>query len=130
VKWLSNNASCRRDAVDVASGNFFAPVDNKPTINRVKAGSNVPIKFGYCADGRLDMLATGSPATTFHACGTSTIDDIEETLPTTAGTLTFNPSSGRYQYNWKTDKTWTGQCRTLRFIFQDGTTQEAEFRFT
>ncbi len=109
---------------------FFAPIDNKPTVNRAKAGSNVPIKFAYCTDGRLDILATGSPATTVHQCGTSTIDDIEETLPDSAGTLTFNPSSLRYQYNWKTNKAWIGQCRTLRLTFKNGTTQEAEFRFT
>ncbi len=44
-----------------------------------------------------------------------------------SGGLTF--SDGRYQWNWKTPKTYAGKCYRLDVILIDGTTHSASFRF-
>jgi hypothetical protein len=111
-------------------GGFSQPVDSAPTVNTVKAGANVPLKFTYCADGRLAIFAAGSPASAAHVCGAAPTDALEETGQPGASTLTFDPVTGRYHYNWKTEKGWKGQCRTLVFTFVDGTSVTAEFKFT
>jgi hypothetical protein len=73
---------------------------------------------------------SGSPSSQVHACGNVAIDDIEQTVTASTSGLTFDTTVGRYQYNWKTDKTWSGQCRTFILTFKDGSTRRAEFRFT
>jgi hypothetical protein len=108
---------------------FFSPVDNTPTVNVVKAGAAVPVKFGFCRSGSLQILATGSPSSTAHPCGTAATDEIEFTVTVSTSGLTFDPATGRYQYNWKTDKSWTGHCRTFTLRFTDGTIKTAEFKF-
>ncbi|HUF96971.1 MAG TPA: PxKF domain-containing protein, partial [Ilumatobacter sp.] len=108
---------------------FYAPVDNLPTINTVKAGSNIPLKFKFCSDGRLAIFANGSPTSSAHSCGTGSTAAVEETSPPGANTLSFDASSQRYHYNWKTERSWAGQCRTLTFPLIDGTVVSAEFKF-
>ena len=43
--------------------------------------------------------------------------------------MTYDAGSDRYQYNWKTEKGWSGQCRTLVVKYVDGTIARAEFKF-
>jgi hypothetical protein len=111
-------------------GGFFAPVDNSPMINRVKAGSAVPVKFTFCSSGVLGIFASGSPVSVLHPCGAGAIDDVEQTVTAGSSALSFDPASGRYNYVWKTDKMWTGQCRTLKLTFANQMSVVAEFRFT
>jgi hypothetical protein len=87
------------------------------------------VKFGLCQSGSLQILATGSPSSTAHPCGTAATDEIESTVTVSTSGLTFDPATGRYQYNWKTDKSWTGQCRTFTLRFMDGSIKTAEFKF-
>jgi hypothetical protein len=108
---------------------FFSPVDNTPVVNLVKAASAVPVKFGFCQSGSLSIFTSGSPSSAVHPCGTIETDEIESTVAVSTSGLTFDTVSGRYQYNWKTDKTWVGQCRTLTLRFTNGTVSTAEFKF-
>jgi hypothetical protein len=108
---------------------FFSPVDNAPVVNVVKAGAAVPVKFGFCVSGSLNIFASGTPLSSPHVCGTASTDEIESTVTVSTSGLTFDAASGRYQYNWKTDQAWAGQCRTLTLRFVNGTTKIAEFRF-
>ena len=110
-------------------GGFFQPVDNSPIINQVKAGSSVPVKFTFCPNGDLAIFASGSPSSASHVCGTGPIDPVPLTVATSGPLLKFDPATGRYQFNWNTDKTWTGQCRKLTLTFKDGSTASAEFKF-
>ena len=41
---------------------FFRPVDNLPTVNVVKAGSAIPVKFSLGGDQGLNIFAANSPA--------------------------------------------------------------------
>jgi hypothetical protein len=39
----------------------MAPVDSPPTVNTVKAGAAVPVKFSVNGDRGLDIFAVGYP---------------------------------------------------------------------
>jgi hypothetical protein len=108
---------------------FFAPVDNAPVVNVVKAGSAVPVKFSLGGNRGLGILAAGSPASAPHACSAAPADVLESTATPGSSTLTYDATSGRYHYVWQTAKAWAGSCRTFVLKLSDGTTHTAEFRF-
>ncbi len=43
--------------------------------------------------------------------------------------LTYDATSNRYSYTWKTEKAWKGTCRVLVIRLSDGTDHFAKFRF-
>ncbi|WP_438290592.1 PxKF domain-containing protein [Streptomyces sp. HUAS TT7] len=91
---------------------FFAPVDNPPRVNAKNAGSSVPLKFSLHGDQGLNILAANSPASQQVNCTTGApTGPLEPTTATTA--LTYDSSTDRYTYTWKTDSTWAGTCRHL-----------------
>jgi alpha-tubulin suppressor-like RCC1 family protein len=108
---------------------FYVPVDNAPIVNVVKAGSTVPVKFGLGGDHGLDIFAAGFPISVSQTCDGQVGDALEETALPGSSTLTYDPGTGHYHYNWKTDKAWAGTCRRLVLQFVDGTQATAEFRF-
>lgn len=110
---------------------FLQPVDNAPTVNRVKAGQAIPIKFRLGGDRGLNIFASGSPTSVAVSCTSGAIlDDIEQTVTAGASSLTYAPATQVYNYVWKTEKSWAGTCRRLQVTLVDGTTHTAEFRFT
>jgi CSLREA domain-containing protein len=115
---------------DHAFTGFFAPVDDLPVLNRVKGGQAVPVKFSLGGDQGLDVFVAGSPSVTTIPCaGGAPVDPIETTSSASTSGLSFDPSSGRYTYVWKTDKRWTSGCRELVLAFRDGTVERAQFSF-
>ena len=130
---VGNNAttSCTYSVVYDFHG-FFSPVDNLPTINSVKAGSAVPIKFDLGGNQGLAIFATGYPASVQISCTSSSpIDAIEQTVTAGGSTLSYdatvNAPIGQYVYVWKTSKSWAGTCRRLDVTLADGTTHSANF---
>jgi predicted extracellular nuclease len=125
-------------AVDTASVNViwawsgpFAPVDPVPTLNLVKAGAGVPVKFSLGGDQGLAVMAAGYPRSQQIVCDSSDpVDGIEETVTAGSSSLRYDSGTGRYIYVWKTEKAWAGTCRALYINLIDGTTQRADFRFT
>jgi uncharacterized protein len=109
---------------------FFQPVDNAPTINIVKAGQGVPVKFSLHGNHGLNIFAAGYPKFQFTSCASGTLDAIETTVTAGSSSLSYGPASDQYTYVWKTDKTWAGKCGTLQVKFVDDTTQTALFSFT
>jgi hypothetical protein len=109
---------------------FFQPVDNLPTINLATAGQSIPIKFSLSGNKGVNIFAQGYPASQTIPCtgGTST-DPIEETATAGSSTLTYDPLSDRYQYVWKTEKSWRGTCRQLMVKLKDGSSHVAWFQF-
>ncbi len=108
---------------------FFTPVDNAPVLNVTNSGAVVPVEFGFCASGTLAIFETGSPSSAAHSCGIIPSDKSEEDGAMSTSGLAFDPGSGRYKFNWETDNTWAGQCRTLTLRFTNGATETAEFEF-
>ncbi len=106
---------------------FFAPVDNPPVVNRMKAGRSVPITFSLGGDQGLDVLAPGSPSSAPITCDSNAeLDPVESTEPAGNGGLTYDPDTDTYTYVWKTMKSWTG-CRRLTLALADGTEHVADF---
>ncbi len=108
---------------------FFQPVDNLPTMNTVKAGQAVPVKFSLHGNQGLNIFASGYPTIELVSCTTSVADAIETTVTAGNSSLSYDASSDQYTYVWKTNKAWAGKCGILRVRFADGTTQSALFKF-
>lgn len=110
---------------------FFQPVDNLPTINAVKAGSAVPVKFSLGGNQGLDIFAAGYPASQQIVCSTSApTDQIEQTVTAGSSGLSYDATTDQYSYVWKTDKSWVGTCGQLTLMLKDGTSHTANFEFT
>jgi hypothetical protein len=123
-----NQQGC--NLVTYAFSGFIQPVDNAPTVNTVKAGSAVPVKFSLGGDYGLDIFMAGSPRAVTYACGGGAIDAIEQTVAATVSGLTYSAATGQYTYVWKTDKLWAGGCRRLELSLKDGSTHVALFNFS
>ena len=109
---------------------FFHPVDNLPTLNTVKAGQAIPVKFSLSGDKGLSIFAAGYPKSQVIPCGSTTAEDgIEQTVAAGSSSLSYDPGSNQYNYVWKTDKTWAGTCRQLVVKLVDGTSHVANFKF-
>jgi hypothetical protein len=103
-------------------------VENLPVLNQIKAGRAIPITFGLGGDRGLGVVASGWPKSV--SVSTSPIEAIDPTVSPGAATLSHDPVSGRYQYVWKTPKTWAGTCRQFTLRLADGTDHHLLFRFT
>ena len=108
---------------------FFQPIDNLPTLNTVKAGQAIPVKFSLNGDHGLNIFQAGYPKFEFSSCVSTTMDAIESTVTAGNSSLSYDPTSDQYTYVWKTDKAWAGKCGYLRVRFNDGATYSALFKF-
>jgi hypothetical protein len=114
---------------NVFSG-FEQPVDDRPTVNKAKAGSAVPVKFSLGGDLGVSVFADGYPRSQQIPCGAATdLDGVEQTVAAGASSLSYDPGSDTYTYVWKTDPAWKGTCRQLVLTFADGTVGRADFSF-
>ena len=108
---------------------FFSPVDNPPIVNVAKAGSSVPVKFSLTGYQGMDILPAGSPGSRAVSCDASAPPDtLEQTMTAGSSSLTYDATTDRYGYVWKTDKAWSG-CRELLLRLSDGSLHTANFRF-
>ena len=71
---------------------FFSPVDNLPTLNKVKAGSAVPVKFSLGGNRGLAIFTSGYPRSAVTTCdSTAPVDGIEETVNPGASRADLRP---------------------------------------
>jgi hypothetical protein len=109
---------------------FFQPIDNLPTLNVATAGSSIPVKFSLGGNHGLAIFADGYPASSPIPCDASDPGvTIEETVTAGGSSLSYDTTTDRYTYVWKTDKTWKGTCRMLVVTFSDDSQYVAKFRF-
>jgi hypothetical protein len=119
-----------REANTFAFAGFFAPVNNAPTVNAVKAGSAVPVKFTLGGDFGLNILA-GAPTAPAVACTPGNVtDSLTEVSSAGNSGLQFDPSTLVYTFVWKTDKSFAGTCREFRLTLSDGSVHTARFQFS
>jgi probable HAF family extracellular repeat protein len=110
---------------------FFQPVDKLPTINSVKAGAAVPVRFSLGGDKGLEIFMAGYPLSgRTPSDPNASLDQIEQTVTASSSGLSYSAGSGQYTYTWKTDKAWAGQTRQLVMRLKDGTEHKAGFKFT
>jgi hypothetical protein len=109
---------------------FFRPIDNPPTLNVVKAGWIIPVRFSLDGYQGLNIFAAGYPKSQAIACNAAAQEvTVDETIAASPGLLIYNPFTDRYIYIWKTDKAWAGTCRQLIVKLVDGTSHYANFKF-
>jgi len=125
----SLNMSAHFSALGYAFGGFAQPVDNPPTLNVMKAGQAVPVKFSLGGNRGLAIFDAGYPATQSTTCGLAGSSDVEETSTAGGRSLQYDSAKDQYTYVWKTEKAWAGTCRLLVINFADGTQQRANFQF-
>ena len=112
-------------------GGFLAPVQDLPTLNIVKAGAAIPVKFSLGGDRGLNIFAHDSPSSVTVACNSSApTGTVEETVGAGNSSLSYDATSDTYSYIWKTNKAWANTCRKLTLRFVDGTVANADFQFT
>jgi hypothetical protein len=111
---------------------FYQPVDNPPTMNKAKAGSAIPVKFSLGGDRGVQIFDTGYPMATRIACPGSAalMEQIDETVTAGSSGLTYDPSTDRYVYVWKTNKSWAGMCYRFELGLIDGSAHTFEGQFT
>jgi hypothetical protein len=110
-------------------GGFSSPVSNPPAVNTIKAGQAVSVKFSLSGDQGLSILAAGYPKVKIDSC-TSPSGGTTQTIAFAGNSgLTYDLVTGLYQFIWKTDKAWSGQCGTLQIKLDDGTIQTVLFKF-
>ena len=100
---------------------FFSPVDPLPIVNVAKAGSAVPLRWRI-------VDANGQPVTnaSHFVSVTSTIfgscSGVSDTIESYSGGSGLQYlGNGNWQFNWKTQKTWSGSCREVVLNLADGT---------
>lgn len=108
---------------------FFKPVDMNGVLNVAKAGTSIPIKFSLGGDMGLDIFEDGNPRVSSCFEFDNEIEDTIETITFSKSGLTYDPATDQYIYVWKTDKAWSGTCKQLVILFNDGTARIAYFKF-
>jgi uncharacterized repeat protein (TIGR01451 family) len=109
---------------------FFAPIDNPPTFNEMKAGQAAPVKFSLGGNQGLNIFAAGSPSSVQISCSNSDpILPVEQTETAGQSSLSYDSTSNQYKYTWKTESSWKNTCRQLTVTLRDGTVHVAKFKF-
>jgi predicted extracellular nuclease len=110
---------------------FYMPIVNLPATNTVQAGQAIPIQFSLDGYQGLDVLAMGYQVSQQIDCVSGTLVGNPEEIKTPGSSgLTYDPITDMYTYVWKTAKPWAGTCRLLTVMLNDGTAQQAGFKFT
>ena len=127
----NNSASCSFNVTVLYNFfGFFAPVDNLPAFNEMKAGQAVPVKFSLSGNKGLNIFASGSPNSVQISCDNgAAILPVEETVNAGSSSLSYDANTDRYNYVWKTENSWKNSCRQLNVVLNDGTTHSAKFKF-
>lgn len=105
---------------------FFAPIRNMPYVNKVQAGSSVPVKFTVGSYRGLSVMRE-APSSVPADCPAGAVENVVQPgLPSVPGLRSLGYS---YSYVWKTSPGWAGTCRKFVLTLADGSTHEALFRF-
>jgi hypothetical protein len=112
---------------------LFAPADNPPIVNTVKAGSAVPVKWRLTSADATPVSDPNSFVGLFSYqvnCGTT--DGLEAPVEAVApgGSGLQYLDNGNWQINWKTLSNYPrGLCRVMELRLNDGTSHYANFKF-
>jgi hypothetical protein len=112
---------------------FFSPVDNPPNLNKANSGQTIPVKWRITDAHGVpisDSMSFKSLKSYIVNCDTYSglpTDAIEEYSTGSSGLQYMG--NGNWQFNWKTPKTYAGQCRTMVLTLGDESTHTANFKF-
>ena len=85
------------------------------------------MKSSLGGDRGLEFLADGSPSSREIDCDSK--EPLGSATPITSS-VSYNAAGDFYQFDWKTNKSWTGTCRELTVAFDDASEHVAYFRLT
>jgi extracellular elastinolytic metalloproteinase len=119
---------------------FFGGISEPPALNTVNRGDAVELQFDAGGGRGLDILAGNSPYSRQVDCATLRTETpgaqfiTPRPVPIAAETpggahLSYNRSTGRYTFPWKTLQSWGGTCREFVLTRTDGVQHRAFFRF-
>jgi hypothetical protein len=120
---------------------FFGSIDDEPSLNVANPGSSRALIFTLGGNQGLDILASNSPYSRLVDCNNlKTVDPASafitpRPIPVPAETpgdsgLSYDPTTDRYTYPWKTVRDWDGTCREFVLTRKDGVQHRAYFRFS
>jgi hypothetical protein len=111
-------------------GGFLAPVNAPPVVNTLRAGAGVPVRFRLGGNQGLAIFANGYPVARTVACDPDArTDEVERTVQADRSRLSYDGGTDVYTFTWKTEASWSGQCRRLILRLADGIEHTALFRF-
>jgi hypothetical protein len=105
---------------------FYQPVDTLPTVNTVKGGSTVPLKFEIFA-GTTEITSTSGITFDVVQVNCSTNAPLDEIEMTSTGGTSLRYDGGQFIQNWKTP-TGAGKCYLVTVYSQDGSSKSALFK--
>jgi hypothetical protein len=110
---------------------FMAGTKDYPKVNKVQAGQvlSIEMKIKGVPQGITDILAAGEPTSQKVNCATlETIGSPEATLsPKNSGLERIGQN--KFEYDWRTVKSWKNTCRVFNTQLIDGSSQKALFKF-
>lgn len=101
-------------------------------LNPANAGSTISMRWAMMdANGNpiRSLDAVAGIDTALIACAGDGIIEVSAAAGTGGNGLHMDGASQQFQFNWKTDKSWAGQCRAFIVRLADGTTRMAKFHF-
>src|SRR5215208_4655620 len=129
-----NTASSTYTVKPYTLNGFYQPIDMNDTVNTVKNGSTVPVKFELFK-GATELTSTSavtSIKSTPISCNSLSGDpeDAIETVATGGTSLRYDATAGQFIYNWTTPKgaTQVGKCYSLTMTAADSSTITAYFK--
>jgi hypothetical protein len=129
-----NTASSTYTVKPYTLNGFYQPIDMNDTVNTVKNGSTVPVKFELFK-GATELTSTSavtSIKSTPISCASLSGDpeDAIETVATGGTSLRYDTTAGQFIYNWTTPKgaTQVGKCYSLTMTAADSSTITAYFK--
>jgi hypothetical protein len=115
---------------------FYQPVDMNNTVNTVKNGSTVPVKFELFQSISGTELTSTSAISSISAKAISCTalsgdpEDAIETVATGGTSLRYDATGGQFIYNWQTPKgaSQVGKCYSLTMTAADSSSITAYFK--
>lgn len=113
---------------------FFSPIENSPVVNQAKAGQAIPVKWRITdksglpiSDSASFISITSYSVSCAEFAGDPTSTVVEELAAGSSGLQYLG--DGWWQFNWKTSKTYRGQCRVMKLTLDDKSEHTASFSF-
>lgn len=104
------------------------PVSGGGVLNSANAGSTIPMKWTL-KDANGNVISSMEAIVSIQTAPISCSGNSKQAAVSAGGELRIDGASGRFQFNWKTEKDWAGQCRSFIVTLNDGTTHVAKFQF-
>jgi type 1 glutamine amidotransferase len=95
-------------------------------VTTANAGNTVQVKFGVGGNQGANPVVSVTSAQS--SCSSGLPMGTVET-GRMGGGMSYDRGKGQYHFNWRTERSWSGMCRQLSVMLDDGTIHTAQFQF-